>query len=208
MDLSLMPLLFTTCRGCYIPNYGSFMQAPYIEIFRLHQCAKQSFNQFIMRLLPANPLNYSFWIWNVPAVNDFDFHSGEPHTTKANKLTAAVKSVRGESRRVHFLCEDVSWRGISDVSALEKKRRACEWIQVSLLLYVSVSVCVCGCLTDDPDGGWGVDTTTLVAGGAGVKAGVLLCDPLDTQRAVRVLQLDPWIKWHTHTLNTPPPRRS
>lgn len=51
--------------------------------------------------------------------------------------------------------------------------------------WVQQAVCVCVLrLTNDPDGGRGVDTTTLVAGGAGVKPGVLLPDPLDAQRAV------------------------
>lgn len=36
-----------------------------------------------------------------------------------------------------------------------------------------------------------MDAPALVAGGAGVDAGVLLSDPLDTQRAVGILQLNP-----------------
>lgn len=47
------------------------------------------------------------------------------------------------------------------------------------------------CLTDDLDGGRGVDAAALVAGGAGVHACVLLPNPLDAERAVGVVQLHP-----------------
>lgn len=58
-------------------------------------------------------------------------------------------------------------------------------------LHLCVKMNLCVRLTDDPDGGRGVDTPALVAGRAGVKPGVLLSHPLDAQNAVRVLQLDP-----------------
>lgn len=59
---------------------------------------------------------------------------------------------------------------------------------IIIMMCVCVHVC---CLTNDLDGSWGVDTATLVAGRAGVKPGVLLSHPLDTQSAVWILQLDP-----------------
>lgn len=69
--------------------------------------------------------------------------------------------------------------------------------------------CVCVCLTNDLDGGRGVDAATLVASGAGVQSCVLLSNPLDAERAVGVVQLhacretqgqlDSHIHTHTHT---------
>lgn len=60
--------------------------------------------------------------------------------------------------------------------------------------------CETRCLTDDLDGGRGVDAAALVASGAGVQSRVLLSNPLDAERAVGVVQLHPCRE--TDTQNT------
>lgn len=135
------------------------------------------FQPLAIKPLPAN----SFTSWmrkhSVSLADDYDLRAAHNKSTKT-RVTVRVWEVK-------MWAQGQLWFQAWVHS--KKHTESVWWIDSG----VSVTVCACGCLTDDADGGWGVDTTALVAGGAGVKTSVLLSDPLDTQRAVWILQLDP-----------------